>query len=81
LCVGNSCRRSWPDPKSRLIPKIAAGQEGVEENRWQDKKPHIAAQNGCLFSKAWNPIPQCAWLSVNVREGPKGRVLIGNSMG
>jgi hypothetical protein len=47
----------------------------------QDKKPHIAAQAGCLFSMTWNPIPQCAPLSVNVREGPRGRALIGNSMG
>jgi hypothetical protein len=40
--------------------------------RGQDKRPHIPAKNGCLFSKAWNPIPQCAPLSVNVLEGRKG---------
>jgi len=41
---------------------------------------HIV-QRGCLFSMAWNAIPQCAALSVNVLEGPKRSVLIRNSMG
>ncbi len=55
--------------------------EEAADRRRQDKKPHIAAQNGCLFSMPWNPIPQCTPLSVNVREGRRERALIGNSMG
>jgi hypothetical protein len=55
-------------------------QQGVSGGG-QDKRPHIAARNGCLFTMTSKPIPQCAPLSVNVREGRKGRALIGNSMG
>jgi hypothetical protein len=55
--------------------------EEAADRRRQDKKPHIAARNGRLFSMTWNPIPQCAPLSVNVRDGRRGSALMGNSMG
>ena len=62
-------RRRWP--RRERDPRL----------RGQDKRPHIAARNGRLFSMAWKPIRQCAPPSVNVCDGRKGRSLIENSMG
>lgn len=45
--------------------------------RGPDKRPHIAARGGRLFSMVWKPVPQRAPPSYNVFDGQKGRVLFG----